>query len=265
MNENIKDIEMFLLDMGGTLYLEDEVFKGSIEFIDLLNKQNKKYIFLTNNSSKNVNSYLEKLHRLGFKATEKNMFTSAQATSIYLNDKKKNASLYVVGTKSLKDELKSQGFYICEDVNEDIDYLVVGFDTELNYKKIQDACYLLNKGIKYIATNPDLVCPIKDKMFIPDCGSICNMLKVATNREPLYIGKPKREMVDIVSKMYDVPLNKIAIIGDRLYTDIACGINAGITSICVLTGETKKEDLEVTEFNPTYVVDSIKDIYDILC
>ncbi len=263
MIEDIKNIEMFLLDMDGTLYLENNVFKGSIEFINLLNKQNKKYIFLTNNSSKSVESYLEKLNRLGFKANEKNMFTSAQATSIYIKQKNKNAKLYVVGTNSLKQEFKSQGFQICENVDEHIDFLVVGFDTELNYKKIQDACYLLNKGIDYIATNPDLVCPVENG-FVPDCGSICNMLKTATNREPTYIGKPKREMVDIVSKIEKVPLEKIAIIGDRLYTDIACGINAGITSICVLTGETKKEDIEDTEYKPTYIVNSINDIYEML-
>ena len=264
MIENIKNIQLFLLDMDGTLYLENEVFKGSREFINLLNEQNKKYIFLTNNSSKSVDKYLNKLNSLGIKASEKNMFTSAQATSIYLKDKKKNARLYVVGTSSLKEELKNQGFEICEYTQEEIDFLVVGFDTELNYKKIQDACYLLNKGVKYIATNPDWVCPMKDNMYIPDCGSICNMLKIATNREPIYIGKPKREMVDIVSKIENTPLDKIAIIGDRLYTDIACGINAGIISICVLTGETKKEDIEKSEYRPTYVVDSINDIYETL-
>ena len=264
MNEKIKNIELFLLDMDGTIYLENNVFKGSREFIDLLNNQHKKYIFLTNNSSKNVNDYINKLLNLGFKVNKENMFTSAQATTIYLNEKKKNASLYVVGTKSLKEELKNNGFKICEDVNQDIDYLVIGFDTELDYKKLKDACYLLNKGIEYIATNPDLVCPIENNMYIPDCGSICNMIKTATNREPIYIGKPKREMVDIVAKKENIPLEKIAIIGDRLYTDIACGINAGIISICVLTGETSKEDIENSEFKPTYVFKSINDIYEIL-
>lgn len=264
MLEEIKKIEMFLLDMDGTLYLENQVFKGSIEFINLLNEQNKKYIFLTNNSSKNVDNYIEKLKNLGFKADERNMFTSAQATVIYLKEKKVNAKLYVVGTNSLKEELKKEGFEVCENVEEKIDFLIVGFDTELNYKKIQDACYLLDKGIEYIATNPDLVCPIKNNMFIPDCGSICNMLKTATNREPIYIGKPKREMVDLVSKKEKIPLDKIAIIGDRLYTDIACGINSGITSICVLTGETKREDIERSLYRPTYIVDSINDIYEIL-
>lgn len=264
MLEKLKNIEMFLLDMDGTVYLENEVFEGSREFIDLLNAQNKKYIFLTNNSSKSVDKYLEKLNKLGLKAGKNNMFTSSQATCMYLKEKKEYAKLYVVGTNSLKEELKKEGFHICENIEEEIDFLVVGFDTELNYKKIEDACYLLNRGIEYIATNPDLVCPIKNNMFIPDCGSICNMLKTATNKEPIYIGKPKREMVDIVSKLENVPLNKIAIIGDRLYTDIACGINAGITSICVLTGETNKEDIEDSVYKPTYVVNSINDIYKIL-
>lgn len=264
MIDKIKKFELFLLDMDGTLYLEDEVFDGSKEFINILNEQNKKYVFLTNNSSKNLNDYLEKLNRLGLKANKENIFTSAQATAIYLNEKKKNAKLYVVGTKSLKEELKNYRFKVCETIEEDIDFLVVGFDTELNYQKLQDACYLLNKGIEYIATNPDWVCPIKDNIFIPDCGSICNMLKIATNREPVFIGKPKRKMIDIVSKINNVSLDKIAIIGDRLYTDIACGINANITSICVLTGETKRQDIEISKYKPTYVVNSINDIYKIL-
>lgn len=264
MIDKIKEIELFLLDMDGTLYLEDDVFKGSREFINILNEQNKKYVFLTNNSSKNVNNYLEKLNRLGLKATEDNMFTSAQATTIYLKGKKENAKIYVVGTKSLKEEFKKQGFKVCEKIEENIDFLIVGFDTELNYEKLKDACYLLNKGVKYIATNPDWVCPIKNNMFIPDCGSICNMLKIATNKEPIYIGKPKRKMIDIVANINNVKLDKVAIIGDRLYTDIACGINAGIISICVLTGETKKEDIEKSEYKPTYIVDSINDIYETL-
>lgn len=264
MIEDIKNIEMFLLDMDGTLYLGDEVFDGSKEFINLLNKQNKKYIFLSNNSSKSIDKYLEKLNKFGIKANKKNIFTSAQATSIYLKQKKKDAKLYVVGTDSLKEEFRNQGFEICTNIKRKIDYLIIGFDMELTYKKIQDACYLLNAGIEYIATNPDLVCPIQNNMFIPDCGSICNMLKTATGREPIYIGKPKREMVDIVSKLENIPLNKMAIIGDRLYTDIACGINAEITSICVLTGETKKEDIETSKYKPTYVIESIKNIYEML-
>ena len=181
-----------------------------------------------------------------------------------LKQRKKDAKLYVVGTDSLKEEFKNQGFEICTNIKRKIDYLIIGFDMELTYKKIQDACYLLNAGIEYIATNPDLVCPIQNNMFIPDCGSICNMLKTATGREPIYIGKPKREMVDIVSKLENIPLNKMAIIGDRLYTDIACGINAEITSICVLTGETKKEDIEASKYKPTYVIESIKNIYEML-
>ncbi len=264
ITEDIKRKELFLLDLDGTLYIENHLIKGSTEFIELLKKQNKKFILLTNNSSKSSNKHLEKINNLGIDAKKENIFTSAQATSIYLKNIKEKAKIYVVGTESLKDELRNQGFIICENAKEDIDFLIIGFDIELNYKKIEDACYLLDKGVEYIATNPDLVCPIENGRFIPDCGSICNMLKTATNREPKFIGKPRREMIDIISKMENIPLDKIAIVGDRLYTDIACGINAGITSICVLSGESSKEDIEKSIYKPTYVVDSINDIYEIL-
>ncbi len=262
--EKLKDIKLFLLDMDGTIYIDNTLIDGAKDFFEELIKQKKDYVFLTNNSSKGVEQYLEKLHKLNIRANKENMFTSAQATSIYLKEKKENATLYVVGTESLKRELSLQGFLIEDDITKRIDFLVVGYDTELNYKKIKDACYLLNRGIEYIATNPDLVCPTGKKEFIPDCGSICNMLETATKRTPLYIGKPKKEMVEIVSKIKKIPLENIAVIGDRLYTDIACGINAGISSLCVLTGETQKEDLVTTQYKPTYVFNSIKDIYNVI-
>ncbi len=262
--EELKNIQLFLLDMDGTIYIDNKLIDGAQEFFETLINQKKNYVFLTNNSSKGVEQYLKKLKNLNIKANNENMFTSAQATAIFLKEKKDKASLYVVGTESLKKELALQGFIIEEDVNKHIDYLVVGYDTELNYEKLRKACYLLNRGIEYVATNPDLVCPTGDNEFIPDCGSICNMLKTATNREPIYIGKPRKEMVEIVSNMKKIPLENIAVVGDRLYTDIACGINAGVKSICVLTGETKKEDIFETEFKPSYVFNSIKDLYNII-
>ena len=264
IEEDIRNKELFLLDLDGTLYIENHLIKGSVEFIDLLKKQNKKYILLTNNSSKSLEKHVEKINKLGLKINNENMFTSSLATCMYLKNKKENAKIYVVGTESLRKEFENQGFYVCENVEDNIDFLIVGFDVELNYKKLEDACYLLDNGVEYIATNPDLVCPIENGRYIPDCGSICNMLKTATNREPKFIGKPRREMIDIVSKMENIPLEKIAIIGDRLYTDIACGLNAGITTICVLSGESSKEDIDRSIYKPTYIVDSINDIYKIL-
>ncbi len=263
MDKLLKNKKLFLLDMDGTVYIEQTLIPGAKEFLDALIRQNKRYVFLTNNSSKNVIDYVKKLNSLGIIADSSNIFSSSQATALYLKENNFSINLYVVGTDAFKEELTSFGFNIIENT-ENVKVLVVGFDTELTYRKIQDACELIDAGIPYIATNPDLVCPISNGKFIPDCGAICNMLELATNKLPKYIGKPRKEMVEIVAKKEKTNLDDIAIVGDRLYTDIACGLNAGITNAVVLTGETKKEHLKDTSFTPDFVFDSINDLYKII-
>lgn len=244
--------------MDGTIYHEDKLINGALELFSLLEEKNKEYIFITNNSSKSIEVYLEKLKKMGIKVSRDNFFTSAQATIIYLKENKLDKNVYIVGTEAFKKELKENEIEIVE--KDKAKNLIIGFDTELNYKKLEDACYLLFDGVNYIATNPDLACPIKDKKFIPDCGSICEMLYLVTKRHPFYIGKPRKEMVEILMKEKGYRRKDIVVIGDRLYTDIACGINAGVTSVLVLTGETTKEDLKTTNFLPDFVFESVKEI-----
>ncbi len=263
---NLKDIKLFMLDMDGTIYNEDTLIPGALDFFDTLQKQGKKYIFMTNNSSKGKITYVEKLTQLGIKATTEDIASSVNATIMYLNEHKSQAKLYVVGTESLKRELTDEGFDVVptDYKNDDIDYILLGFDTELNYEKIRGACYYISRGYKYIATNCDLKCPIGDDKYIPDCGAIAKMLELATGRKPLFLGKPERTIVDSVSDKWNVPVSQIACVGDRLYTDVAVGINAGATSICVLTGEAQKADLAITEFVPDYYFDSIKELNEAL-
>lgn len=252
--------------MDGTIYNEDTLIPGASEFFNLLNEQGKDYVFMTNNSSKGKNSYVEKLIRLGIKATERNICSSVNATVIFLNEHKPHAKLYLVGTASLKNELLEEGFDVVP-VNyrgDDVDYVLLGFDTELNYEKVRGASYYVSRNYPYIGTNCDLKCPVLDNKFIPDCGAIAKMIELATGRLPLFLGKPERTMVDAVSKCWDVPIDKIACVGDRLYTDIAVGINAGATSICVLTGEASKEEIALSEYKPDYVFDSIRELYQAL-
>lgn len=244
--------------MDGTIYHEDKLINGALELFSLLEEKNKEYIFITNNSSKSIEVYLEKLKKMGIKVSRDNFFTSAQATIIYLKENKLDKNVYIVGTEAFKKELKESGIEIVE--KDKAKNLIVGFDTELHYKKLEDACSLLFDGVNYIATNPDLACPIKDKKFIPDCGSICEMLYLVTKRHPFYIGKPRKEMVEILMKEKGYRREDIVVIGDRLYTDIACGINAGVTSVLVLTGETTKEDLKTTNYLPDFVFESVKEI-----
>lgn len=257
----LKNKKLFLLDMDGTIYLDNILFEYSLDFLNAILDRNYKYIFLTNNSSKSVSDYIKKLTALGIKVKESNFLTSAQATLYYLLDNYRNKKIYVLGTESFKKELIDGGLNITDIYDNDIECLVVGFDTELTYSKLIDSCKLLNKNIDFIATNPDLVCPTSFG-YIPDCGSICNMLEIATNRQPIYIGKPQPTMVDLAIRNSNFTKEETIIIGDRLYTDIACGINAGITTGVVLTGETKYEDLKNTKFKPDYIFADIKSIYD---
>ncbi len=257
---------MFMLDMDGTIYNEDTLIPGAPEFFDLLIKQGKDYVFMTNNSSKGKASYVEKLNRLGIKATERNICSSVNATVLYLNEHKSGAKIYLVGTESLKHELLEEGFEIVP-INyrgDDIDFVLLGFDTELNYEKVRGASYYVSRGYSYIGTNCDLKCPVLDNKFIPDCGAIAKMIELATDRLPQFLGKPERTMVDAVSKEWNVSIDKIACVGDRLYTDIAVGINAGATSICVLTGEATTDEITKSEFKPDYCFDSIKGLYQAL-
>lgn len=261
---NLKDIQLYMLDMDGTIYNEDTLIPGALDFFHLLQQQGKQYVFMTNNSSKGKISYVEKLNRLGIEATEKHIASSVNATVMYLNEHKPKAKIYLIGTESLKKELEDEGFDIAavDYRGSDIDYVLLGFDTELNYEKVRGASYYVSRDFPYIATNCDLKCPVLDNKFIPDCGAIAKMIELATNRMPLFLGKPERTMVDAVSKEWNIPVERIACVGDRLYTDIAVGINAGATSICVLTGEATEEEISDSEFKPNYCFDSIKELYE---
>lgn len=260
----LKDIQLFMLDMDGTIYNENELIDGASEFFKLLEEMEIQYVFMTNNSSKSKKSYVEKLTLLGIKATEENIASSVNATTLYLNQNKPGAKLYLVGTESLRQEMIEEGFDVVPvDYREDdIDFVLLGFDTELNYEKIMGACYYVSRGFEYIATNCDLKCPVKDRKFIPDCGAIANMIEIATGRMPKFLGKPERNIVDYVSNNTNIPISQIATVGDRLYTDIAVGINAGATTICVFTGEATPEDIHSTKFKPDYCFESIKELYE---
>lgn len=257
---------MFMLDMDGTIYNEDTLIPGALDFFRLLKEQGKQYVFMTNNSSNGKISYVEKLNRLGIEATERHIASSVNATVMYLREHKAGAKIYLIGTESFKKELLDEGLDVVpvDYRGEDIDYVLLGFDTELNYEKVRGACYYVSRGYPYIGTNCDLKCPVLDNKFIPDCGAIAKMIELATDRMPQFLGKPERTMVDAVSKEWNIPVNKIACVGDRLYTDIAVGINAGATSICVLTGEATMEEISQSEFKPDYCFDSIKELYEAL-
>lgn len=254
---------LFLFDMDGTIYTDDILFDGTLQLLHYIKNIGGKYVFVTNNSSKSVGDYVNKINKLGIEADEDNFFTSTQATALYIKTQYPGANVYCQGTESFIRELRKNGINITDGISGDVDVVLVGFDTELTSGKIRKTCELLQRDIPYIATNPDLACPVSFG-FIPDCGSICMMLENATGRKPIYIGKPKATMIDAVLTKFNTTKAQAVIIGDRLYTDIASGQNAGIASICVLTGEADVKAILSGNVKPTYTFCSVKEIYECL-
>lgn len=264
MKDTLKSIRLFLFDMDGTLYLGNELFDFTAELLDTIKKQGKRYMFMTNNSSKSVKDYVLKLKKLGIDSCEDDFFTSSQATALYLKEHHRGDRLYVCGTRSLKEELSKNGFEITEDPGQ-TDCIVMGFDTELTFKKLHDVSYLLltRPGIPYIATNPDYVCPTEFGS-VPDCGSVCDMFYNVSKRRPVVIGKPQPAMPLLAMKAAGVTADKTAVIGDRIYTDIKSGLNAGAYTVLVLSGETTREILAESGDKPHAVMESARELLDIL-
>ncbi len=260
--KDLKKSKLFLLDMDGTIYLDNDLFEGVTDFLSHIKTLGGKYLFLTNNSSKSVTKYIEKLKNLGIAATEDDFLTSTDATIVYLKPKNYK-KIYAFGTASFKEQLKSAKLPITDNLEDDIDCLLLGFDTELTFKKLEDACILLNRGVDFVATNPDLVCPTWYGS-VPDCGSVSEMLFNATKRRPKFIGKPQPEMALLAMKKTGFTREQTALIGDRLYTDIACGVNADITSVFVLSGEGTLDDLKKSKTKPDFVFKNIKEILEFI-
>lgn len=258
----LKNKKLYLLDMDGTIYIDNNLFDGTLEFLDYIRSIGGRYMFLTNNSSKSVTKYIEKLASLGISSTADDFMTSADATAIYLKKKNYN-KIYVFGTESLKSQFKSSGLNICDSIEDGIDCLCMGFDTELSFKKLEDACILLQKDIDYIATNPDYVCPTWYGS-VPDCGSVSDMLYNATKKRPKFIGKPQPEMINLAVEKSGFSKEEAIIFGDRLYTDVASGKNAGITAVFVLSGEGTMETLKESDVEPDYIFNDIKEYYETL-
>jgi 4-nitrophenyl phosphatase len=257
--ERIRQTRLFLLDLDGTVYLGKTLISGAKQFVRNLRERCIHYVFLTNNSSQSAADYLRKITGLGIQVNRNNIFTSGQATGMYLSKKKPDARVYVVGTRSLARELASYGC-IVSDGKGVVDYVVVGFDTELTYRKIQTACELIDRGVSYIATNPDFVCPTGGKRNLPDCGSICFMIEKATGERPYVIGKPRPDMITLVRNKFRVTSSETAVVGDRLYTDIAMGCTTGVFTICVLTGESTQADIKRSTIKPDCTIESIKEL-----
>ena len=256
-------MKLFLLDMDGTIYLGNELFDGVIEFLEYVKGIGGKYIFLTNNSSKSTDKYIEKLSSMGIASTKEDFLTSTDATICYLKEKTYE-KIYAMGTTSFKEQLREAGFSITDKLEEGIDCLCMGNDTELTFQKLEDACILLGKDVDYVATNPDFVCPTWYG-YVPDCGSVSEMLYNATKRRPIFIGKPEPAMAQLAMEKTGFKPCETVIVGDRLYTDIACGVRVGIQSVFVLSGEGTMEDVKKSDVKPDFIYGNIKEFYQDIC
>ena len=254
--------KLFLLDMDGTIYLGDEVFKDTIPFLNYLKENNLNYVFMTNNSSKSQAQYIEKLNRLNIPSTLENIYSSSMASASYLNEHYPKRRVFCLGNTALKTELKKYNINIVDD-NPDV--ILVGFDTELNYAELTKTTdYLTFNDFPYIACNPDYVCPMENGRFIVDCGSICEAIEHATKKTPFFIGKPNPLMIYQLMEKYNVKKEEVLVVGDRIYTDIKSGINAGVDTCLVLSGETTLDILNESKDKPTYVFNDIGDLLNML-
>ena len=252
-NDRLRNIRCFLLDMDGTFYLGNRLLPGAAEFIQYLEDTHIQYLFLTNNSSNSRSRYAEKIRRLGVPVNDQSILTSGEATAIYLKQQKPNPRIYLVGTPPLEEEFSTRGFVFDDQTP---DYAVLGFDTTLTYAKLWRLCDLVRAGVPYIATHPDINCPTEDG-YMPDIGAMMALVESSTGKKPdLIIGKPYTYIVDAVVARTGLPVSQLAMVGDRLYTDIALG-KSGVSTVLVLSGETKAEDVPASQYKPDIITDTI--------
>lgn len=248
----------FISDMDGVIYRGKKLIDGAAEFIDRLVKSNTKFLFLTNNSQQTPLDLKMKLERLGIKSvSEDNFITSAMATAYFLREQKSNASVYVIGDGALASELYKVGFSVSES---NPDYVVVGKTSNFNFAMIKTASKLIKAGAKFIGTNPDVTDPTEDGIE-PACGTLLSAIETASGMKPYVVGKPNSLMMTIATRKLGVHADDTVMIGDRMDTDIVGGMEAGMDTCLVLSGVTQKEDLKWFPYKPTYIFDSVKDIY----
>lgn len=246
---SLAGIRCFLLDMDGTFYLGDRLLPGALEFMRYLGESGRDYLFLTNNSSRDAGFYAGKLAKMGWPADRGDILTSGEATALYLERQKRGARIFVLGTADLQAEFAAYGFTLADEA---VDYVVLGFDNTLTYGKLATACRLIRGGASFIATHPDLNCPTENG-YIPDCGAMIEFIAAATGVRPYIIGKPHRDIIAAAFAKKPYKPYELAIVGDRLYTDIATGKNAGIAAVLVLSGEATATDAAEAAVKPDYV------------
>ena len=267
----LKSTDLFVLDMDGTFYLDNDILDGALDFLKAVKETGKDYIFFTNNSSTTPDLYIDKLARMNCHITRDQIMTSADVMIRFLKTYHAGQSVYVLATSQVKESFKAEGInvfepeipegeaYVPAGTGNIPDIVVVCFDKELTYNRLTNACTYIRKGAKFYSTHLDINCPVKDG-FIIDSGSICAAISLSTGAEPKYVGKPFKETVDMIVDKTGVKRENITFVGDRLYTDVATGVKNGAMGVLVLTGEATLDDIPKSDVAPNAVYEGIKEM-----
>jgi HAD superfamily hydrolase (TIGR01450 family) len=253
----IENVKLFLLDMDGTVYLEDKLIPGVAEKINEIRSSGKKICFLTNNSSRSPSLYIEKLSRLGIKIDRSEIYTSGDSSIRYLKKYHPKQKVFLLGTKALVEQYQDSGIILTEN---EPDIVMLGYDTELTYQKLIKAVNCLKTAKHYFATHDDINCPASP-VYVPDVGSFIALFEKSTGRVPeIVFGKPYKQMGEAIKEMFGLSPNEIAMAGDRLYTDMRFAVDNGFVSILVLSGETTKQMYEKSGMKVDYVLSSLAEL-----
>ena len=258
---NIQDVRCFLLDMDGTFYLGENLIPGSLDFIRRVEETGRDFLFLTNNSSHNADFYVQRLARMGLNVGREKVLTSGEATAAVLKEKYPGKRAFVLGNEFLLEEMREAGVTVDQT---DPEIVVVGYDTTLDYKKMTAVCDHVRAGLPYIATHPDFNCPTETG-FAPDIGAIMAFIEASTGRRAdLVVGKPHTGIVQAALKRTGLAVDQLAMVGDRLYTDIETGLKSGMLSILVMSGETTPEMLAAYPNKPDLVFERLAEMIPLL-
>ena len=258
---NIQDVRCFLLDMDGTFYLGENLIPGSLDFIRRVEETGRDFLFLTNNSSHNADFYVQRLKRMGLNVGREKVLTSGEATAAVLKETYPGKRTFVLGNEFLLEEMREAGVAVDQT---DPEIVVVGYDTTLDYKKMTAVCDFVRAGLPYIATHPDFNCPTETG-FAPDIGAIMAFIEASTGRRAdLVVGKPHTGIVQAALRRTGLEVGQLAMVGDRLYTDIETGLKSGMLSILVMSGETTPEMLAAYPNKPDLVFDRLAEMIPLL-
>ena len=258
---NIQDVRCFLLDMDGTFYLGEKIIPGSLEFIRRVEETGRDFLFLTNNSSHNAAFYVQRLKRMGLEIGREKVLTSGEATAALVKEMYPGKRAFVLGNEFLIEEMREAGVPV-DMQNPEI--VVAGYDTTLDYKKMTAVCDFVRAGLPYIATHPDFNCPTETG-FAPDIGAIMAFIEASTGRRAdRVVGKPHTGIVQAALRRTGLSAGQMAMVGDRLYTDIETGLKSGMLSILVLSGETTPQMLAEYPNKPDMVFDRLADMIPLL-